>query len=325
MKIVITGALGHIGSYFIRHFSDEFSSPHIVMIDNLSTQRYASLFDLPSAATYQFIEADVCDTKVDLIPIFQGADVVIHLAAITNAAASFDHAAEVERVNFQATQRVADACLSVNTPMVMASSTSVYGTQEKQVDENCSLEELKPQSPYAETKLKEEAYVQDRVKSGLRAIIFRFGTIFGVSAGMRFHTAVNKFCWQAVMGLPITVWKTAYHQKRPYLALEDALQAVMLILKQQHFDGRIYNVVSVNVAVSDVVEAIKAHVPNLTIDFVDNKIMNQLSYEVLNTRLNAIGFIPSGKLQTHISQTIALLQHANHMQASSVPTAALFP
>src|SRR3990167_2535764 len=151
MKIVITGALGHIGSYFIRHFSDEFSSPHIVMIDNLSTQRYASLFDLPSAATYQFIETDVCDARVDLVPIFQGADVVIHLAAITNAAASFDHAAEVERVNFQATQRVADACLSVNAPMVMASSTSVYGTQEKKVDENCGLEELKPQSPYAET------------------------------------------------------------------------------------------------------------------------------------------------------------------------------
>src|SRR3990167_5548346 len=158
MKIVITGALGHIGSYFIRHFSDEFSSPHIVMIDNLSTQRYASLFDLPSAATYQFIEADVCDARVDLVPIFQGADVVIHLAAITNAAASFDHAEEVERVNFNATKNVAMACAKTNVPMIMASSTSVYGTQKNTVDENCMAEELKPQSPYATTKLSEEAY-----------------------------------------------------------------------------------------------------------------------------------------------------------------------
>ena len=34
---------------------------------------------------------------------------------------------------------------------------------------------------------------------------------------MRFHTAVNKSCWQAVMGQPLTVWETAYGQKRTYL------------------------------------------------------------------------------------------------------------
>ena len=38
---------------------------------------------------------------------------------------------------------------------------------------------------------------------------------------MRFHTAVNKFCWQATMGQPISVWTTAYDQKRPYLDIED--------------------------------------------------------------------------------------------------------
>ena len=54
-------------------------------------------------------------------------------------------------------------------------------------------------------------------KKGLKGVSCRFGTIFGASPGMRFHTAVNKFCWQAVMGQPITVWSTAYDQKRPYL------------------------------------------------------------------------------------------------------------
>ena len=64
-------------------------------------------------------------------------------------------------------------------------------------------DELKPQSPYATTKLKEEDLVQTLAKHGLRAVVFRFGTIFGASTGMRYHTAINKFCWQAVMEQPL--------------------------------------------------------------------------------------------------------------------------
>src|ERR1700704_5984440 len=65
---------------------------------------------------------------------------------------------------------------------------------------------------------------------GLRCVIFRFGTIAGASIGMRFHTAVNKFAWQACLGIPITVWRTALHQKRPYLSLRDAVRALAFVL-----------------------------------------------------------------------------------------------
>ena len=37
--------------------------------------------------------------------------------------------------------------------------------------------------------------------------IMRFGTIFGMSDGMRFHTAINKFCYQAVLNKKITIWR----------------------------------------------------------------------------------------------------------------------
>lgn len=309
MKIIITGALGHIGSHLIRRLPDFFDHPDILMIDNLSTQRYASLFDLPTNAKYRFIEADVTQDKTNLAEIFKGADAVIHLAAITNAAASFDCADEVERVNYTATQKVATACAEAKVPLIMASSTSVYGTQATQVDENCTPEELKPQSPYAETKLKEEAFVTEKCqKDNLRAVIFRFGTIYGKSIGMRFHTAVNKFCWQAVMGQPVTVWKTAYHQKRPYLALDDAIRAIAFVIQNNIFDGQVYNVVTSNVTVAQVVDAIKQHVPTLEVNFVENQIMNQLSYEVLNTRLRKLGFEPQGNLEGGIAETIAVLQ-----------------
>ena len=98
MKIIVTGALGHIGSSLIRELPNKFPNSEIIMIDNLNTQRYCSLFELPSHGNYRFIEADV--TQIDMLPIFDGAYVVVHLAAITNAAGSFEQAKQVEMNNF---------------------------------------------------------------------------------------------------------------------------------------------------------------------------------------------------------------------------------
>lgn len=312
MRIVVTGALGHIGSHLVRRLPELLPGCEVIMIDNMRTQRYPSLFNLSGTGKYRFIEADV--TEIELEPIFRGADVVVHLAAITDATMSFENSDEVERVNLTATEMVADACKNTEVPMVMASSTSVYGTQEKQVDENCREDELNPQSPYAETKLREETLIADKVANGdLKAIIFRYGTIFGISEGMRFHTAVNKFCWQAVMGTPLTVWKTAYDQKRPYLDLDDCVRAIVFVITNNLFDGGIYNVVTANATVRQVVEHIREHAPDLQVNFVESKIMNQLSYEVLNTKMTKAGFSIERDFHEGILDTIKLLKNANSL------------
>jgi len=308
LKFVVTGALGHIGSAVIRALPAMRPGAEIVMLDNLSTQRYASLFQLPSIGRYKFIDLDV--RKGDLRPVFENAHTVVHLAAKTDAAGSVNDAAAVEANNYQATEKVAAACIATGTRMIHLSSTSVYGSQQETVSEDCAAEELKPQSPYAETKLKEEELVRSLAAKGLRAVVCRFGTIFGASPGMRFHTAVNKFCWQAVMGQPLSVWRTAYDQKRPYLDLADAVRAFGFIVERDLFDGRIYNVLTLNATVRDIVEAIRDFVPETEIAFVDSPIMNQLSYEVSSQRFTDAGFAFAGDLRRSIGETVALLKAA---------------
>lgn len=307
MKIVVTGALGHIGSRLIREIPFDFADTEIVMLDNLSTQRYASLFHLPCEGKYIFIEADVLATNLE--PIFSGADVVIHLAAITNAAASFEVKERVKQVNYGATEKVAKACIKAGCPMFYVSSTSVYGTQSQTVDEGCPPSDLKPQSPYAESKLAEEKLLEALGKSErLRFITCRFGTIFGISPGMRFHTAINKFCWLALMQKPLTVWRTAFNQTRPYLDIVDAVEAFKFVIKKDLFDCKVYNVLTTNSTVSNIVGIIKTHIPDLTIQYVDTEIMNQLSYHVSNRHFKDQGFKFTGSLEKGIRETIQLLK-----------------
>lgn len=309
-RILITGALGHIGSALIHHLKPG-DWQQVILLDNFASQRYCSLFDLPAGVPFEFHEADVC--TADLERYFEGVDVVIHLAAITNASGSFEIQDQVERVNFEGTERVARACLKTGAKLVFLSTTSVYGTQEEVVDETCSIEELKPQSPYAHSKLRAEELLRALGQSdGLEFFIGRFGTIFGVSIGMRFHTAINKFCWQACAGEPLAVWRTALHQKRPYLDLGDAVRAVLFVLDTDSFDNNVYNVLTVNATVNEIVTLIREHVPDIEINYVDSPIMNQLSYTVANARFRARGFNFEGDLAQGIAATLNLLRNIRH-------------
>jgi UDP-glucose 4-epimerase len=305
-KIVITGALGHIGSRLI-HSLRPGEYDQVLLLDNLFTQRYCSLYHLPAKVPFQFVEADIC--KDELEKHLTGAEAVIHLAAITNAEGSFDIQEQVERVNFEGTERVARACLATGAKMIFLSTTSVYGTQEAVVAENCPPEALKPQSPYAASKLRAEQLLQSMGESdGLHFFIARFGTIYGISIGMRFHTAVNKFCWQASVGQPITVWRTAIHQKRPYLDLRDAIRVLRFVLATDRFDNQVYNVLNENITVKEIVDMIQTQVPDVQIQYVDSRIMNQLSYTVDNAQFQRLGFHYEGGIAQGVADTLDLLR-----------------
>ena len=305
MKILITGALGHIGSKLIQSLKPG-SYEEVCLIDNISTQRYSSLFNLSENIPFKFYEEDICHVNLD--KYFQGIDVVIHLAAVTDAASSFDKPEQVEMVNYNGTEKIAMACLRNGCKLVFPSTTSVYGTQDDVVDENCTDDELKPQSPYAQSKLKAEKLLQQLGSNdNLKFVICRFGTIFGTSNGMRFHTAVNKFVWQACLGQPLTIWKTALNQKRPYLDVGDAARSILFTIENKLFMNEIYNIVTVNATVKEIIQIINQEILSIKVEYVDSKIMNQLSYTVLSDKIKKAGFTFQGKLEDGVLETIKLL------------------
>ena len=135
---------------------------------------------------------------------------------------------------------------------------------------------------------------------------------------MRFHTAVNKFCWQAVMGIPLTVWQTALDQKRPYLDLLDATKAIAFLLRENLFHREVYNVVTMNAKVRDIVDTIRKFVPDLEVRLMKSPSINQLSYDVSCEKLRRTGFYFKGDLDAAVRVTVDLLRGANSERIRSV-------
>ena len=86
MRIVVTGALGHIGSELIRNPTLINACDEIVLIDDLSTHKFGSLFNLPPGVKYTLLQGDVAQELS--VTLSESVDAVIHLAGITDPLAS---------------------------------------------------------------------------------------------------------------------------------------------------------------------------------------------------------------------------------------------
>ena len=54
MKILITGGLGHIGSYLLRNFTIPNKKINFFVYDNLISERFCSIFNLKNKNTFNF-------------------------------------------------------------------------------------------------------------------------------------------------------------------------------------------------------------------------------------------------------------------------------
>ncbi|MFH1288499.1 MAG: SDR family NAD-dependent epimerase/dehydratase, partial [bacterium] len=92
--------------------------------------------------------------------------------------------------------------------------------------------------------------------------------------------------------------------------LSDAIRVFDFIIKNDMFDNRIYNVLTENLTVNSIIDFIKKHIPDIFIQYVDAKIMNQLSYNVSNERIKSKGFELKGSIEKTVEETINLLKGA---------------
>ena len=304
MNLLITGCCGHIGSYLADNVYKIKKIKKTILVDNIKSNRFCSLFNLNKNNKLRFYLRDV--NKKNSLNDFKNINYVIHCASMTNAEKSFGKEKEMYKNNIDCLRNVISFCKKNNSKLIHLSSTSVYGKQTDIVDENCEEKYLKPQSPYADIKLIEEKMLVKN-SNKLNYNTFRFGTIAGVSKGIRFHTAVNKFCLNASINENIFVYKTALNQYRPYLSLHDAFKVFKFCIEKDFFKNEIFNALSGNYTVSQILKKIRKYKKNIKVKLVKSAIMNQLSYHVSSKKLERNGLYLKGNIENDIKKTLKLL------------------
>jgi len=306
MKILITGACGHIGSFISENIYKIKKVSKTILVDNLKSNRFYSLFNSKKKNKLNFFVKDL--NNINSLNEFKNVDLIIHCASMTNAEKSFGKEKEMYNNNINCMKTVIKFCKKNNTKLIHLSSTSVYGKQANLVDETCEKKFLNPQSPYAKIKIDEENLLKKN-SNNLIYNTFRFGTIAGVSKGIRFHTAVNKFCFNAALEKKIEVYKTALHQFRPYLSIRDSFEVFKFCINNNFFENDIFNVLTGNFTVFQIIKKIKKFKKKISINYVNSPIMNQLSYHVDDTKIKSKGLILKSNIDKDIQDTIKLLNN----------------
>ncbi len=289
MKFLILGGCGYIGSLLIREYLPiEFPNSMIRVYDNMFKDRYISLFDLPESATYEVVQGDVRDTEM-LGQAFDQIDVAIYQADITNAPLSFERKELTEDVNYHGAMNAFRLAAKYKIrKFIYTSSASVYGPTTGIVDESY---ECKPVSPYGIFKLRAETEGMKVAKEkGLNAVALRLGTVVGFSVGMRFDTILDVFSFQSSIGKPLSVYDSALQEARPYVHIRDVCRAYIWAIKNNEINGEIFNIVSNNWNMTQVLDTLKKYIPDLRYEIVDTPSLNQLSYKLDDSKSKKYGF-----------------------------------
>jgi nucleoside-diphosphate-sugar epimerase len=171
MRYAVTGAAGFIGSHLAEALV---ASGHEVIGYDSFTDYYNPALKEENARGLDVRHVDLGQAPLD----FAGLDAVFHLAGQPGAR-SFGHVfPDYLWRNLLATQRVFEAAVEAEIPVVWASSSSVYGDAETYP--TAEDVEPRPNNPYGVTKLSCE-HLHDTYARlfGLHAVALRYFTVYG--------------------------------------------------------------------------------------------------------------------------------------------------
>jgi len=300
----VTGGSGYIGSLLIRRlpFAKGFEGCTVRIFDNMASDKHHSLFDLPESGRYEFVLGDLTKPD-DLKRALKDAELVFDLAGITSVPLSFKLSEETRRVNVEGARSLLAVALSSGVErIVYSSSAAVYGDVSGLVDET---HPCRPSSPYAESKLlAEQLYLEAYRDHGLGVTVLRLGTVYGYAPGIRFDTVVNRFAFLAAVGTPLTVWRGAESSMRPFLYVGDAVDAFLLVARREEAKGEVYNVVTENATLMDVIREIREVVPSCRLEYVEPPYQHQVSYGLIYDKIKKLGYRPQGSLKVGIREVV---------------------
>ncbi len=305
MVVLVTGGAGYLGSRLIRDLPrwKPFRGETIRILDTMLRERYVSLWALPKGTRYEFLEGDVRKPE-DVAQAVRDADVVFSLSDITNAPLSFERKELTWDTNHKGTLNLFTHALDAGVKkFVYTSSCSLYGPTNGVVDETG---ECKPISPYGESKLAAETEMHTKAaESGFDWTSLRLGTVHGWTIGMRFDTIINRFTYLAAQGRPLTVYDSAWREKRPYVHVADVMAGYKIAATKAKTSGQILNVVGENANMETVIGAIKQVIPDVQVTTTKTPSLNQLSYEVACDRIKGLGFQPTVTIPEGVKEMLA--------------------
>jgi nucleoside-diphosphate-sugar epimerase len=234
---LVTGGSGYIGALLVQELRE--AGREVRVLDSLLHGQQDIAAEQETAGV-QVIRADIRDADARQRAL-EGAEAVVHLAAIVGDPACGRDPEVSDEVNVQATRAlVADAGAAGVERLVFASTCSNYG---RMADPNVPITEdgeLRPVSLYAEQKVGMEQLILGGV-DGVTPTCLRFATVYGVGRRMRFDLTVNEFTRELWADRDLEVFGEQFW--RPYIHVRDAARAVRTVLQAptEKIAGKVFN------------------------------------------------------------------------------------
>lgn len=244
---LLTGAAGFIGSHVAEALLAR--GYRVIGLDNLDsfyaeTLKHANLDEIarsPRGDNFSFVKGDIREADaINQLVAQERPSVIVHLAARAGVRPSIQQPALYADVNLRGTANLLEAARAHNVErFVMASSSSVYGNNEKTpFSETDDVNE--PISPYAATKRACELLAHTfHHLYNLPVASLRFFTVFGPR--QRPDLAIMKFMRMVAKGEPIPVFGDG-SMARDFTYIDDIVRGVLASIERIPEHGyRIWN------------------------------------------------------------------------------------
>ncbi len=343
MKILILGIDGYIGWPLALHLKD--LGHEVSGVDALLRRHRVSQLGSESLIPIDGIfkkqqSFDIVQQKIHYMEeLGSDWDVIVHLAEQPSAPWSMkgmDPSWKTQRDNVLGTLRLLwlmrDNCPDAH--LVKLGSMGEYGTPPVDVIPEGFIEEgplkglsfpKQPGSFYHLSKVFDSMNIEFACRTwNIRCTDIMQGVVFGHLPGTRFDydecfgTVINRFCVQAVAGIPLTVYGSG-NQVRGFLPLKDSIECLTLVIDNppDKAEYRVFNqfaeTYSINFIANTVQEVVtmeSAMNPMVIIDHIPNprKEAEEHRYNPKHDNLKRLGYKPDWNFQEEIRQLIEAIK-----------------